>query len=230
MRLRLIAESVGDPMTAKIMDNLSRVTSGSLIDNDDSRVSWPFIYSVDLGLYIGDQDNYHKDIFNAQPFRITKTLRNIYQGGDLDSYYQPIANSLKPGVAGRLGLDLTQIVDDAEDDLTERADPAIRAKFRTARVVTFFKDHPKWVALALAELLQRGLIESDNFVVIKGKVSSVNEKANAEEPEPTPAADAPPPSSPAPARSGPSKKTWQGETSKLYAGRKWWAPYSEGKK
>lgn len=230
MRLRLIAESVADPMTAKIMELIGGVTSGSMIDNGDCRVSWPFVYSEDLGLYLGDNNSYHKDIFKSQPFRVTKTLRNIYQGGELDSYYQPIANSLKPGVAGRLGLDLTQIVDDAEDELTERADPAIRAKFRSARVVTFFKDNPKWVALALAELLQRGVVESDSFVVIKGKVTSVNEKANAEEPEPAPAADAPPPPDQVPARSGPSKKTWQGETSKLYAGRKWWAPYSEGKK
>lgn len=228
MRLRLIAESADDPMTAKVMDNLRGVTSGSMIDNDDCRVSWPFVYSVDLGLYLGDNNSYHKDIFSSQGQRVSKVLRNIYQGGDLDSYYQPVPNTLKPGVAGRLGLDFTQLVDDAEGELSQPADPTLHTKFKAARVVAFFKDHPQWVGMALKELLQRGIAQPDSFVVIKKRLWTVDEKINhkAEPAAPTKPSETTMPPLPA----GPSKKTWQGEMSKIKPGQKWWAPYSEGKK
>lgn len=218
MRLRIIAETTDDPMTARVMDNLSHLTSSNLIDSKLGRVSWPFVYSVDLGLHLGESNSYHKDIFDAKPPKISKVLANIYRGGDQDSYYQPIPGTAKPGVSGRIGLDLIRLVTDAEKDLGTPADPDLKTKFRSLRVVTFFKDHPEWVGWALGEMLQKGVIQPDSYVVIKKQVWPVSERAG----------KAPPPAPPTPAKAPAPIPVSKPLTGRL-PGVKWWAPTSEGK-
>lgn len=168
---------------------------------------------------MGKEGSYHSDMYGNGNTPIKQTLKNIYYGGDLDGSYRADKTNMKSGIAGRIGFGFE-----------------MRTTTYPVWVVGFYdNEQTQWCGNAIRELLKAGHITKDTYVarpdedtpamtleefmklypVVPGSVQFTSTKPQVKMP-----------SLPA----GPSKKTWQGEMSKLYAGRKWWAPYSESKK
>ncbi len=107
MRLRAITEELAPAQDeTQRRAALASVTSSSMIDSNEADKTWPFIYSGTLGMKI-KQGGYHYDWLNIGPDDVRKVLANVYFGGELDRYKRRIGNSSLPGVAGRIGADVT---------------------------------------------------------------------------------------------------------------------------
>lgn len=210
MRLRAITEDL-DRTVDEVMDEkeadetvrrtaLENVSASSMIDSNQADKTWPFIYSGTLGLFV-KQGGYHYDWLNTGPPDQRKVLANVYYGGELDAQRRRKGNSSLPGVAGRIGVDVT--VDSHHFD----------------SVMAFYNSSdPDSFKECLAELLHRNYINISTYVVSRyGTVRTAGEILG-KEPSLRKTFDKPA-----------AKKTWAGEMGKIVPGAKWWAPTSESR-
>lgn len=208
MKLDSIAGSVED-FFDKVMETLSYVSSGSMIDGGDTQRSWPFIYSYAHGLFVGEKNTYHHQLIKpiSDP-GIRATLSKIYSSGRFDP-------DQKPGVAGRVGYGLAALAEMTKDYFNVPIVPEVMEKLKTKSAVALYSySDPAWVDWALYELLQQGYVKADDFVIIgeNKPIELVGDRAQ------------PPPPKPTINQAGPVVPV------KNRPGMKWWAPTSESKR
>lgn len=158
MKLNTIANPSMELFNATI-EVVRGLTSGGLIDEKMSRVSWPFIYSVTNGMFVGEKNTYHLQLINSVEQSLFKLLLNIYAGGEYDEKdFTHIPNSRKPGLAGRIGHNLSPCVSRALKNQPQVSNNKEIVKyFENAKVVTFYDiDEMEWMQWSLYELLEKG--------------------------------------------------------------------------